>query len=59
MNFTEKEVLNALSFVIEPDLKKDIVTLNLVNNIQINENTLAFNLQVNNPALHNKKRITD
>jgi len=59
MNFTEKEVLNALSFVIEPDLKKDIVTLNLVNNIQINENTLAFNLQVNNPALHNKKRITE
>ncbi len=59
MNFTEKEVLNALGFVIEPDLKKDIVTLNLVDNIQINENNLSFNLQINNPALHNKKRITE
>ena len=30
MNFDQKDILEALSFVIEPDLKKDIVELNLV-----------------------------
>ena len=59
MSFEEKEILHALSFVIEPDLKKDIVELNLVSNIQSNKNQISFDLQVNNPAMHNKKRITE
>lgn len=59
MNFTEKDILHALSFVIEPDLKKDVVELNLVSNIKWEGNNISFSLQINNPALHNKKRIIE
>lgn len=59
MSFTESEIRKALSFVIEPDLKKDIITLNLVSNIQVKGNKISFDLQINNPAMHNKKRIIE
>ncbi|MCB9360483.1 MAG: Mrp/NBP35 family ATP-binding protein [Flavobacteriales bacterium] len=59
MNFDQKDILEALSFVIEPDLKKDIVELNLVSNIKSENNKVSFDLQINNPAMHNKKRITE
>ncbi|MDF1676288.1 MAG: Mrp/NBP35 family ATP-binding protein [Vicingaceae bacterium] len=59
MSFSEKDILYALSFVVEPDLKKDVVKLNLVSNIKTEGNNISFSLQVNNPALHNKKRIIE
>ena len=59
MNFSEKDILHALSFVVEPDLKKDVVELNLVSNIKTEGNNISFSLQINNPALHNKKRIIE
>lgn len=59
MSFSEKDILHALSFVIEPDLKKDIVELNLISNLQIDNNKISFDLQINNPALHNKKRVLE
>lgn len=59
MSFQKKDILSALSYVIEPDLKKDIVELNLVSNIQSEGNKISFDLQINNPALHNKKRIIE
>ena len=40
MSFSEKDILHALSFVIEPDLKKDIVELNLISNLQIDNNKI-------------------
>ena len=59
MEITKKQILDALSYVIEPNLKKDVVTLGLVSNIQIDGNVVSFNLKVNNPAMHNRKRIID
>jgi len=59
MEFSKEEVLKGLSFVIEPDLKKDVVALNLVSNIVIDGNDISFDLQVSNPAMHNKKRIVE
>lgn len=59
MNFEEKEILKALSFVIEPDLGKDIVELNLVSNIKAEGSKISFDLQINNPAMHNKKRVIE
>lgn len=59
MRFSEKDILHALSFVIEPDLKKDVVELNLVSNIKTEGNNISFSLQINNPALHNKKRVIE
>ena len=59
MSYQEEEILEALSFVIEPDLKKDIVELKLVSNISSKEGVVAFDLQINNPAMHNKKRMVE
>lgn len=59
MSHSEKDILEALSYVIEPDLKKDIVDLKLVSNIRTENNTVFFDLQINNPAMHNKKRIVE
>ena len=59
MSFTESDIKKALSFVVEPDLKKDIIELNLVTNIQTEGTKVSFDLQINNPAMHNKKRVIE
>jgi len=59
MSFTEENIKKALSFVTEPDLKKDVIELNLVSNIKSKGNKVSFDLQINNPAMHNKKRVTE
>lgn len=59
MDITNDKVLHALSFVMEPDLKKDVVTLGLVSNLQIVGNTVKFTVQVSNPAMHSRKRMEE
>lgn len=54
---TEDKVKEGLSFVIEPDLKKNIIEANLVSDIKIEGNKVSFTLKVNNPAMHNRKRM--
>ncbi|MDP4586924.1 MAG: iron-sulfur cluster assembly protein, partial [Flavobacteriales bacterium] len=54
---TREAVLEALSNVVEPDLKKDIITLNLVDELKIEGNTVSFTVKVSNPAMHNKQRM--
>ncbi|KAB1062866.1 Mrp/NBP35 family ATP-binding protein [Salibacter halophilus] len=56
---TEEQVKEGLSYVIEPDLKKNLIEANLVSDIKIEGNNVAFVLRVNNPAMHNRKRIVD
>ena len=59
MNPTVESVKEALSFVIEPDLKKDIIALDLVSNIQVESNKVSFEVQISNPAMHNRKRMEE
>ncbi len=47
---TEAEILNALSNVQEPDLGKDLVTLNMIKDIEINGNNVAFTIVLTTPA---------
>ena len=58
-NITKEQVLDALKHIIEPDLKKDIVSLNLVSDITINEKDITFKLKISNPAMHNRKRMEE
>ena len=37
MSYTEKDILKALSHVQDPDLKKDLVTLNMIEDIKIED----------------------
>mgnify|MGYP001352130669 FL=1 len=59
MNPTVESVKEALSFVIEPDLKKDIIALDLVSNIQVESNKVRFEVQISNPAMQNRKRMEE
>jgi len=59
MEITEEALQAALSRVIEPDLKKDIVTLDLVQEIVIDENTINIIVEVSNPAMHSRKRMEE
>lgn len=56
---TRDKVLEALGNVIEPDLKKDIVSQNLVEDLIIDENTITLTVFVTNPALHARKRMQE
>jgi ATP-binding protein involved in chromosome partitioning len=47
---TEQDILKALSNVQEPDLGKDLVTLNMVKDIKINGNDVFFTIVLTTPA---------
>lgn len=59
MKISEEKIKEALSFVIEPDLKKDVVSLDLVSNIQFNDQKVSLDLKISNPAMHNRKRMEE
>jgi ATP-binding protein involved in chromosome partitioning len=59
MEVTFEKIMEALSFVVEPDLKKDIVALDLVSKVEFAENKISFDLQISNPAMHNRKRMEE
>lgn len=47
---TEADILKALSNVQEPDLGKDLVTLNMIKDISIEGNNVAFTIVLTTPA---------
>lgn len=47
---TKEEVLKALGNVIDPDLHKDLVTLNMIQDISIEGKNLSFTLVLTTPA---------
>lgn len=59
MKLTEENILNALKIIIEPDLKKDIISLGLVSDLKLEKNTISFSVQVSNPAMHRKKKMEE
>ncbi len=54
---TKEQILNALSYIEEPDLKKDLVTLNMIQNIQIEDQKIAFDVILTTPACPLKDHI--
>ena len=54
---TEAAVLDALSYVDDPDLGKDLVTLKMIDRIAIDDNTLRFRLTLTTPACPLKDQI--
>lgn len=47
---TKEDILKALSNVEDPDLKKDIVTLGMVENLVVTDNAVSFDLVLTTPA---------
>lgn len=54
---TKQQILDALSNVEEPDLKKDLVTLNMIENIEILPNKIKFDVVLTTPACPLKGHI--
>ncbi len=57
MSITQAQVLNALSYVDDPDLGKDLVTLKMVDNIRIDGKKVHFRLILTTPACPLKEQI--
>lgn len=54
---TKELILHALSHVEEPDLKKDLVTLHMIENIEILPNQIKFDVVLTTPACPLKGHI--
>ncbi|HWR34115.1 MAG TPA: Mrp/NBP35 family ATP-binding protein [Chitinophagaceae bacterium] len=54
---TKEKVLEALSNVQEPDLGKDLVTLNMVKDVEIEGNNISFTVVLTTPACPMKDMI--
>jgi ATP-binding protein involved in chromosome partitioning len=47
---TERDVLDALKGVVDPDLRRDIVSLGFVKHLQIEDGTVSFAIELTTPA---------
>lgn len=57
MSITREQVIDALRNVIEPDLKKDLITLNMVDEIQVEGKKVSFTVILTTPACPLKEMI--
>lgn len=59
MHITKESILKSLSTVIDPDLKKDLVSLNMIDQIEIDNNQIRFTLTLTTPACPLKQYLHD
>ena len=57
MIITEEQVLAALRNVEDPDLKKDLVTLNMIKDVKIEDRKVRFTLELTTPACPMKEML--
>ncbi|SFH10081.1 Mrp/NBP35 family ATP-binding protein [Pedobacter insulae] len=57
MIITNEQVLEALRNVEDPDLKKDLVTLNMIKDVKIDGKQIAFTLELTTPACPMKEML--
>ncbi len=54
---TDAEILDVLRTVVDPDLKKDLVTLNMVRDLVVDGNSVRFSVVLTTPACPLKEMI--
>ena len=54
---SEEIVLDSLKQIIDPDLKKDIVTLGFIHNLEINGGDVSFTIMLTTPACPVKEKM--
>src|SRR5699024_8422846 len=54
---TKEQVLKALSYVDDPDIKKDLVTLNMIQNLEVEQEVIKFDVVLTTPACPLKDHI--
>jgi len=59
MKITREAVLAVLGKITEPELKKDLLSANLVEQLEIEDNKIVLTVAISNPALHARKRMQE
>jgi ATP-binding protein involved in chromosome partitioning len=57
MTITKEAILNALGKVQEPDLHEDLVTLNMIRNLEITDDKVSFSIMLTTPACPFRAKI--
>lgn len=57
MSITKQQVIDALKYVDDPDLKKDLITLNMVKDIEVDGKNVSFTVVLTTPACPMKDMI--
>ncbi|MBN8695581.1 MAG: Mrp/NBP35 family ATP-binding protein [Bacteroidetes bacterium] len=57
MSITKEQVLEALKNVDDPDLKKDLVTLGMIHDLEVNGKSVNFTVMLTTPACPMKEMI--
>ncbi|MEQ9287985.1 MAG: Mrp/NBP35 family ATP-binding protein [Cyclobacteriaceae bacterium] len=57
MKITKEDILKALSTVEDPDLKKDLVSLNMIKDLEVDGNNISFSVELTTPACPLKELI--
>jgi ATP-binding protein involved in chromosome partitioning len=56
-NLKSEDILRALSTVLDPDIKKDLVTLGMIKDVKVDSNTVSFTVVLTTPACPLKEMI--
>lgn len=59
MELSREKVLEVLGNIMDPDLKKDIVSLSFIEDLKIDADSIAVTVYSSNPALHARKRLQE
>lgn len=59
MKYTVEQVKEALKHVMDPDIKKDLITLNMIKDIETSDNRISFSLELTTPACPLKNKIKE
>lgn len=57
MSYSQSDILKALSTVEDPDLKRDLVSLNMIKDIKTGGNSVSFTVVLTTPACPLKEKI--
>jgi ATP-binding protein involved in chromosome partitioning len=57
MRYTQADILKALSTVEDPDLKRDLVSLGMIKDLQVTPEKIAFTVVLTTPACPLKEKI--
>ena len=57
MNFSQTDIIKALSTVNDPDIKRDLVSLNMVKDVKVTPETVSFTVVLTTPACPLKEQI--
>jgi ATP-binding protein involved in chromosome partitioning len=57
MSFSKEDILKALSTVEDPDLKRDLVSLNMIQDLKVTANSVDFTVVLTTPACPLKEKI--